>query len=144
MIDAPRAPYEVKVEGTPGLVEFPMSVISIFSQSLCLFGGGYLRLFPWWVINRSANGVIGQNRPVIFYIHPREIDPEHPRLPMSRLRAFKSYVGLRTTQTKVERILERFQPVTFEEFLKQHWNSFASGELSKSKPASVLCAGAGD
>jgi hypothetical protein len=34
---------------------------------------------------------------VTFYIHPREIDPGLPRLPMSAIRRFKSYVNLRTT-----------------------------------------------
>ena len=51
--------------------------------------------------------------PVVFYIHPREIDPAHPRLPMSRKRRFKSYVNLETTETKVRNILRDFPVTTF-------------------------------
>ena len=61
--------------------------------------------------------VLEQNRPVIFYIHPREIDPEHPRLQSSFKRRLKSYINLKTTQTKMLQILEEFDFVTFEGFL---------------------------
>ncbi len=50
---------------------------------------------------------------MVFYIHPREIDPQHPRLPMSRKRTFKSYVNLETTESKVRRILKDFPVTTF-------------------------------
>jgi hypothetical protein len=54
---------------------------------------------------------------VLFYIHPREIDPDHPRLPMDSKRRFKSYVNLRTTETKIRRILADFTFTTFEQLL---------------------------
>jgi hypothetical protein len=33
----------------------------------------------------------------MFYIHPWEIDPEQPRLPVSRMARFRHYTGLNRT-----------------------------------------------
>ena len=45
---------------------------------------------------------------MIFYVHPREIDPNHPRLTMNAWRHFKSYVNLGTTENKLRRLLTEF------------------------------------
>jgi polysaccharide deacetylase family protein (PEP-CTERM system associated) len=102
------------------IVEFPMSVANIGWEPLCFFGGGYLRLFPYWLIRRMAKQVLDSGRPLIFYVHPREIDPEHPRLPMGSYRRFKSYVNLRDTENKIRRILDEFPVTTFQRFLRHH------------------------
>jgi hypothetical protein len=64
--------------------------------------------------------VLAEGRPVVFYIHPREIDPSHPRLPMSRKRRFKSYVNLETTETKIRRILHDFSVTTFRNLIPNY------------------------
>jgi hypothetical protein len=56
---------------------------------------------------------------VMFYIHPREIDPGHPRLPMGAWRRFKSYVNLRSTESKLEDILNEFPVTTFRSLLER-------------------------
>jgi polysaccharide deacetylase family protein (PEP-CTERM system associated) len=109
-------PHTIAVNGAR-LIEFPISVAQVLGRRLCLFGGGYLRLFPYGLIRRMARQVLGEGRPVVFYIHPREIDPDHPRLPMPAARRFKSYVNLRTTEPKVRRILHDFRITTFRQFI---------------------------
>lgn len=104
--------------GTLG--EFPISVTEVLGRRQCFFGGGYLRLFPYPLIKKMAARVERDNRPVVFYVHPREVDPDHPRLPMSRSRHFKSYVNLHTTEPKIRRILADFNIVTFREYLARH------------------------
>jgi Domain of unknown function (DUF3473) len=59
-----------------------------------------------------------EGRPVIFYVHPREIDPSHPRLPMNWRRSFKSYVNLGTTEDKIRRLLSEFSFKTFRNALQ--------------------------
>jgi isocitrate/isopropylmalate dehydrogenase len=68
-----------------------------------------------------ARQVISSGRPVIFYIHPREIDPQQPRLSMNARRRFQCYVNLRHTETKVARLLAGFQYVTFRDYLSEHF-----------------------
>ena len=116
MRGARRAPY--RLEGpAEGLMEFPASVVDVLGRPLCFFGGGYLRLFPYWLIRRAARRVLAEGRPVIFYLHPREIDPAHPRLPMPLARRFKCHVNLHTTEAKLGRILEQFPVARFRDFL---------------------------
>lgn len=103
-----------------GLVEFPISVGDMMGKRVCFFGGGYLRLFPYWLIRKKAHEVLAEGRPVVFYIHPREIDPKHPRLPMSRKRTFKSYVNLDTTEWKVRQIFKNFPVSSFQNVIAQN------------------------
>ncbi len=100
-----------------GVAEFPISVVNKFGKRLCLFGGGYLRLFPGGMVRKAARGVLRSGRIVNFYIHPREINPSHPRLEMSRLRRFKTYVNLTTTEGKLSKLFHEFDFTTFEQEL---------------------------
>src|SRR6185369_12812303 len=99
------------------LVEFPVTVAEVLGKRLCFFGGGYLRLFPYPLVRWMSRAVLNDGRPVIFYVHPREVDPGHPRLPMNMSRRFKTYVNLRTTEQKIRNILADFAVTTFAEYL---------------------------
>lgn len=112
--DGRRDPYRVNGEG---ILEMPVTVANFLGRGMCFFGGGYLRFFPYWLIYRKVNEVLAEGRPVVFYIHPREIDPAHPRLPMKPSRAFKSYVNLESTEPKIRRILQDFPVTTFQQVI---------------------------
>lgn len=108
-------PQRRTVETPLGPVEeFPITTIELFGRRFCLFGGGYLRVTPWPVLSRVSRKLASQGRPIIFYLHPREIDPDQPR--MWRLpphRFFKYYVNLRHTEEKLRKLLatQRFTPL---------------------------------
>ena len=110
------------------LVEFPISLAHIAGRPMYFFGGGYLRFFPYALIKRKVNEVLAENRPVVFYLHPREIDPEQPRLPMSAKRRFMTYTGLRTTEPKMHALFRDFKFTTFAELLPDASGS-GGGEL---------------
>ena len=103
------------------IIEFPMSVEPLFGAPMCFFGGGYLRFFPYAMMKHMAKRVLANGLPVIFYVHPREIDPEHPRLPMNLKRRFKSYVNLRATEQKIRRLLTDFEITSFQNLLANDW-----------------------
>jgi polysaccharide deacetylase family protein (PEP-CTERM system associated) len=106
------------VTDSGSVYEFPISVAPVGGgRDVCFFGGGYLRLFPYAVIRSMARRVLADDRPVVFYIHPREIDPDHPRIEMPFVRRVKSYIGLRSTRGKLERILADFPFKTFSELI---------------------------
>jgi polysaccharide deacetylase family protein (PEP-CTERM system associated) len=113
------APHKLRTrEGL--LVEFPVTVAEVWSKPICFFGGGYLRLFAYPIVRRMSQAVLSSGRPVIFYVHPREIDPEQPRLPMGPGRAFKSYVNIRGTESKIRSVLRDFPVTTFADYLAAH------------------------
>lgn len=92
-----------------GIVAMPLRPARAFGRSLMFSGGGYLRLLPSSAITFLADRLARPDAPIIYYIHPREIDTEQPRLPMPLVRQFKSYVNLGTTRAKLERLFARYQ-----------------------------------
>lgn len=125
---AEPAPHFVETAaGT--MVEFPISVAEVMGKRVCFFGGGYLRFFPMSLIRRMAQRVNDLGRPVIYYIHPREIDPHHPRLPMGRVRRFKSYVNLSSTRGKLVSILREQRLASFRDWMLK--SSLPDASLSK-------------
>jgi polysaccharide deacetylase family protein (PEP-CTERM system associated) len=114
------APYRVGHD-RDGLVEFPVTVAAVFGRPVCFFGGGYLRLFPYFLVKRMARRVIQEGRPVVFYVHPREIDPNHPRLSMNLTRKVKSYINLSTTEGKIRQLLSEFSFITFQDAMAEDY-----------------------
>lgn len=115
---AERGPH---LAGRPGrrIVEIPVTVRTVLGRDLSFFGGGYLRLFPFTAIREMTAATLREGLPVVFYVHPREIDPGHPRLPMAWRRRFKTYVNLATTRAKIERLLAQFEFLTFREYVEE-------------------------
>jgi polysaccharide deacetylase family protein (PEP-CTERM system associated) len=109
-------PHEIKTENGR-IKEFPITVAFFFKKKICFFGGGYLRLFPYPMIRHYAKAVNKEGRPVIYYLHPREIDPQHPRLRMGFIRYFKSYVNLNRTLPKLKKLLNEQKLTSFSEFI---------------------------
>ena len=68
-----------------GLLEIPVTTVSLASRNFPCGGGGYFRLLPYtlfrWALRR-VNRRDGQ--PGIFYFHPWEVDPTQPRSPARR------------------------------------------------------------
>ncbi|MDD3051874.1 MAG: polysaccharide deacetylase family protein [Candidatus Cloacimonetes bacterium] len=104
--------------------EFPLTVKSILMKKICFFGGGYLRLFPFWLVKLMSDQVMKENRPVIYYVHPREIDVNQPRLTMNWQRRFKSYINLKTTKPKLTKLIKSYQYTTYRDFISEYQDYF--------------------
>lgn len=61
-------------------------------------GGFYFRFFPYWFVKWNVR------RKGMFYIHPHDLDKEHPVLPNPLLN-FKRHVGLKKVASRLERLL---------------------------------------
>ena len=103
MKSSPLAPYRVQTEHG-SVLEIPQSMLQIFGHRISVFGGGYLRLAPWPIIHWGVQKLEKANRPLVVYVHPREIDPPHPRLALPLKRRFKCYINLRSTYNKLDRL----------------------------------------
>jgi polysaccharide deacetylase family protein (PEP-CTERM system associated) len=92
-----------------GLTELPMGVAEVFGRRIPCAGGGYFRLYPYALTRRLMRRCNRQGRPVIFYLHPWEVDPEHPRVSgMSWSTRFRHYNNLEQTEQRLERLLSDF------------------------------------
>jgi hypothetical protein len=94
------------IEGS--LVEFPVPAVSIWGWRLPVVGGGFLRLYPYALTRWAARKITTGGNPVLVYLHPWELDPGQPRLRISGVRAFRHYLNLARTETKLSSLLRDF------------------------------------
>jgi polysaccharide deacetylase family protein (PEP-CTERM system associated) len=107
--DAPRHPHVVERKGG-SLVEIPASTVRAGGMNWPIAGGGYFRLLPYaWTRWGIARVNAREARPVIFYLHPWEIDPGQPRLPAGRLTQLRHYRNLDATEGRLRLLLRQFR-----------------------------------
>jgi len=113
---APRVPHIVHRRGGT-LAEFPLATTSVFNFPIPAAGGGYLRHFPLAVVRRAFREATARSEPATFYIHPWEIDPGQPRLPISAINRVRHYRGLAATIGRIEALLDEFAFGTIASYL---------------------------
>ena len=114
-----RGPHQIE---TPAgsIFEVPVASMGLGKARIPFSGGGYLRLLPYPVVRSAARRLERHGEPVCFYVHPREIDVEQPRMKLPLARRFKYYVGLKTTEGKLKKIGEDFALCTIGSWLDEH------------------------
>jgi polysaccharide deacetylase family protein (PEP-CTERM system associated) len=105
--DAPRSPF-VALGARRRLLELPPTTLRYFRFNLPVAGGGYFRLFPLWLLEAGIRQV-HKLRPAaaMLYFHPWEFDADQPRLPLGRLSRWRTYVGLKRSLPRLDRLLSR-------------------------------------
>lgn len=87
------------------LKEFPINSHNFFGKKLVFSGGGYFRVFPYYLIKSWTH----KSNYVMSYFHPRDFDYDQPILTdLSNFRRFKSYVGIKKCKYKLEQWLRDF------------------------------------
>ena len=114
---APIAPFVRMVNGSK-LYEVPATVLELFGQRLPFAGGFYFRFLPYWAMRLATDLVNRRGRSVIFYLHPREIDPGQPRLPLPLKDYYISYANLSGTLKKLKRMLSLSPTISIYHHLK--------------------------
>ncbi|MCC6321841.1 MAG: polysaccharide deacetylase family protein [Phycisphaerales bacterium] len=105
---------------------WPVSVMDFMGRTTPFSGGGYLRLFPMSLVKRGYRQNHAAGRPGMAYIHPREIDPDQPRLKLPWKKYFKYYVGIKGCEEKLRQSLRTFKFTTIAEVLAsvKHWPEY--------------------
>lgn len=77
--DKRRFPEPVNLQQQYGvnILEIPVPGVTLGGRDLQLFGGGYLRVAPRWLINRLAR----REQYQVLYLHPHDFDRSVPPLP---------------------------------------------------------------
>jgi len=83
------------------VLEIPLPRVRILGRDL----GLYVRLFPAWFLRRRIARDNRRGRPVTLYVHPREIDPDQPRLALRRPVALIHYWGIAGCERKLDGLM---------------------------------------
>jgi polysaccharide deacetylase family protein (PEP-CTERM system associated) len=107
MPEAPRFPFRFRPDG---ILEIPVTTVSLANRNFPCGGGGYFRLLPYplfkWALKR-VNEV--DQRPGLFYFHPWEVDPEQPRVGGAPLKSrFRHYLNLNSMHDRLSQLIDDF------------------------------------
>jgi polysaccharide deacetylase family protein (PEP-CTERM system associated) len=123
--DYHRRPVVVQTEHGP-LAEFPISTRQLFGRNLPTTGGAYFRIYPYLLSRANIRASEREGVPVVFYLHPWELDPEHPKVAFSKKAMLTHYVNLRSTVPKLERLLNDHTFTTLGDVLKHAFPQLGS------------------
>jgi polysaccharide deacetylase family protein (PEP-CTERM system associated) len=115
--DAPRWPYQISA-GAHTLTEFPISTWQVMGKNVPIAGGAYFRIYPYAFTRRGLGAINRQGRPFVFYLHPWELDPDHPRIRVPRrVAGLTHYFNLGATERRLRRLLRDFKFAPMQEVL---------------------------
>lgn len=87
------------------LKEFPINTQTILEKTIIYSGGGYFRVIPYFLLKKWTI----EDDYIMSYFHPRDFDPSQPMIQsLSLLRKFKSYTGLKNSESKLKKWLTDF------------------------------------
>jgi polysaccharide deacetylase family protein (PEP-CTERM system associated) len=122
--------YVLETQSGP-LIEIPISSMMLAPGVLWTFGGGYLRITPRRVLHWISRRIRRAGRPLVIYIHPRDIDPGSPCPRLDLRRHLKFVVNRRTTTEKLHTLL------TLYEFRSVRECIVSAGLVPCAKPADI-------
>jgi polysaccharide deacetylase family protein (PEP-CTERM system associated) len=105
-----KAPVNPHLVGTRRqLWEFPIGSRRVVGLNIPVSGGAYLRIYPYWLSSANIRHCEAQRRSIVFYVHPWELDPEHPYVRFHWKARITHYVNLRSTYSRLSRLLSEFK-----------------------------------
>jgi len=93
------------------LIEFTPSLGNFCSHSYGV-GGAYLRIYPYKLTKAALKKSADSGLPGMFYVHPWELDPKHPRVKIGLKPFITHYTRLGSTVPKLKKLLSDFQFTT--------------------------------
>jgi polysaccharide deacetylase family protein (PEP-CTERM system associated) len=127
--DASPRPGPVRAPTGRSITEFPMNAASFLGMKVPVSGGGYFRIFPYWVTKAGLRQINRAQRPFMFYLHPWEIDPGQPRVRVGALSRFRHYTNLARCEQRLRTLLDDFSFAPAVRVLRE------SGELGRPEAA---------
>ena len=116
--DASPEPGPVSAPSGRTLVEFPMVPARLMGLNVPVCGGGYFRIFPYWLTRAGLRQINARGRPFPFYLHPWEIDPGQPRIRVGTLSRLRHYTNLGRCEQRLGRLLQEFSFAPMREVLR--------------------------
>jgi polysaccharide deacetylase family protein (PEP-CTERM system associated) len=102
-----------------GLIEIPPSTVRFLGRNFPIAGGGYFRLYPYWLTQKGIQSLNQSGHPAVLYLHPWELDPSCPKIENAdRLTKFRQYINLNKTKKRLEKFIEEFKVVSIGEYLR--------------------------
>ena len=106
--NAERRPAFLSLAGGGRLLEIPVSTYPGPRVNVPVGGGAYFRLYPYALTRAALRKLARRGEGLSFYMHPWEVDPDHPRIPLPARVSATHYVNLGSTASKLDKLLRDF------------------------------------
>ena len=114
---SPTSPYYIKTNNELKIKELPLTTAKYMGMKLPAAGGGYFRLFPYWLSKTLLKNATDKSA-AIFYLHPWEVDPDQPRVENAKLFSrFRHYNNLDKCMDRLDRLTSDFSFTTVSDAL---------------------------
>jgi polysaccharide deacetylase family protein (PEP-CTERM system associated) len=100
----PNTPQQPYLLNDSTLIEYPVSMLSLWSRQLGI-GGAYFRILPYSVTRNALMRLNQQRQFASFYIHPWELDPTHQVIGLRWKAMATHYFNLWSTAPRLKRLL---------------------------------------
>lgn len=108
--NAPRTIYNGKIfNENADIIEIPPTTFPLLGQNIPFSGGFYFRTLPRQAIKTLSKILVQKDENVLYYLHPREIDINQPRLKLNKRDNLIHYYGIKSCKKKFEYILNSFE-----------------------------------
>ncbi len=103
-----------------GIVEIPIPTVENKDQNKGIGGGGYFRLYPYWLSKRRIEKYLKTTeQPYNFYFHPWEIDADQPRVENAPFKSkLRHYVNLHAMENKLVKLMQDYEWSSMREVYK--------------------------
>ncbi len=105
----PKIPFPMKLPNGDHLWEVPVSCLGPRGLRFAWSGGFYWRILPLSFIVKSVNKLLSHNKPVVLYLHPKDIDPHNPPLPIGKISNWIHQVGTKRGFAKLDEMASQMQ-----------------------------------
>jgi len=109
-----KKPFIIQTKCGP-VLEFPPMVASIMANNLPIAGGWAFRLLPLPFVKKTIRAYNKLDNPAILYLHPRDIDPDGPRLKLPILKSFAAYGTREDATPRLKDLFRTFNFTTMRE-----------------------------
>lgn len=116
--DFPRKPFKLFED----FWEIPLSTMRFAGINVPFGGGGYLRIYPYWLTKLFIRKINGRKTPYVFYQHPWEIDDieiTKIKKPKSMLYLLRRKIALGKAEIKLRKVIKQFKFAPIREWLEE-------------------------
>jgi polysaccharide deacetylase family protein (PEP-CTERM system associated) len=119
-----RCPDDVFRIEDAGIIEFPVSAFEILKKRWAV-GGAYFRILPYRFTQTAFQKRQAAGKPTMFYVHPWEYDPDHPKAPMEWKAKLTHYARLGKMLPYTEVLFKEFTFNTVSNAIKDYTAHYA-------------------
>lgn len=123
IVSSNRFIHKMRTPDDNEILEIPIGAARMLNMNFFVGGGAYVRILPYFVTRYGLKSINREGEPFVFYIHPWEIDPDHPRADVPFRISATHYFNLKSTAGRIKKLGSDFKFAPIEEVFAKELNS---------------------